>query len=168
MKRLILVLLILFFTTSAHAAWTVSSTLSTYKTYPNAIHVYVAVQSDGAAQSSALNLFSSLPEKLQVRMRSASLALAVYSIPDIDATWPVAHTTAAPSSTYDFTVSDRAGSTLTFSSQSNTASNDALRGDDTDTTAYFMANEVINFTSTYTGSSGDTFFITFVLLRCAD
>ena len=168
MKKLILFLILLFFTTSAHAAWSVSSTLSTYKTYPNAIHVYVAVQSDGAAQSSALNLFPLLPEKVQVRMRSASLALGVYSIPDIDATWPVAHTINAPDSSYAFTITDRAGSTLSFTSQSNTATNDALKGDDTDTTVYFMANEVINFTTTHAGTSGDTFFIAFILLRCTD
>lgn len=164
LKKLIL-LLILSCATNLHAAWTVSSTLSTYKTYPNATHVYVAVTSDGSAQSSALDLFPLLPTKVQQRLRSGSFVYGVYSIPDISSTWPIAHTPDPPGSTYAFTISDTAGSTLTFTSQSQTATNDALKGDDTDTNMYFMPDGVLNFTSTYTGTSGDTFFITFIVLR---
>lgn len=167
MKKFI-ILLILLCTLNAQAAWTVSSTLSTYKTYPGAYHVYVAVTSDGNAQSTALDLFPLLPEKVQHRLRTGDFIYGVYSVPDTSSTWPNAHTPDPPGATYGFTISDRAGSTMTFTSQSNSASNDALRGDDTDTTMYFMGNSTINFTSTYTGTSGDTFFIAFIVLRCAD
>lgn len=165
MKKLLITILILFFAASVQADWTVSSTLSTIKTYPYAFHIYVAVTSDGSAQSSSLNLFPLLPEKVKDRLRAGSFVYGVYSVPDVSSTWPNTHTPDPPSSTYDFTISDRAGSTLTFSSQSNTESNDALKGDDTDTTMYFMTNEVINFTSTYSGTLGETFFITFIVLR---
>ncbi len=168
MKKLILMVVLLFCTMNAQAAWTVSSTLSTVKTYTDAKHVYVAVTSDGSAQSSALDLFPLLPTKLQQRLRSAMFVYGVYSVPDISSTWPVAHTPDPPGSTYAFTISDKAGTTLTFSSQSQSATNDATKGDDTDTTMYFMANETINFTSTYAGTSGDTFFITFIVLSWCD
>lgn len=165
MKKLIMALLLLFLTTSAQAAWSVDQDLTTVKTYSDAMHVYVAVTSDGSTQSSALDLFPLLPTKVQRRLRSAMFVYGVYSIPDISSTWPNAHTPDAPGSAYAFTISDKAGSTLTFTSQSHTAANDALKGDDTDTTMYLMANETVNFTSTYAGTSGDTFFITFIVLR---
>lgn len=167
MRKFILLLLLVLCTTYAHADWTVSSTLSTIKTYPNAYHVYVAVTSNGGVQATALDLFPLLPEKLQQRLRTGSFTYGIYSVPDISATWPISHTPDPPGSAYAFTISDRAGSTMTFTSQSVSATNDALKGDDTDTTMYFMANEVLNFTSTYAGTSGDTFFIAFILLRCS-
>lgn len=165
MKRLLYVLILLFIAANAQAAWSVSSTLSTYKTFNNVVHVYVAVTSDGSAQSTALNLFPLLPTDVQSRLRGGSFVYGVYSIPDISSTWPVAHTPDPPGSAYAFTISDVAGSTMTFSSQSQTASNDALKGDDTDTGMYYMTDGTINFTTTYSGASGDTFFITFVVLK---
>jgi hypothetical protein len=165
LKRLVLIVVLMVLSGSAYADWSVSSTLSTIRTYENVIHVYVAVTSDGSAQSTALNLFPLLPEKCKTRLRGGSFVYGVYSIPDISSTWPVAHTADPPGSTYAFTITDAAGSTLTFTSQSQTASNDALKGDDTDTTMYFLADATINFTSTYSGTSGDTFFITFIVLR---
>ena len=164
MKRSIIFIILLFFAGTVYANWTVTENLCTVKTFPNATHVYIAVTSDGNAQSSTLNLFSLIPEKEQARLRTGGIVYGIFSIPDISSTWPISHTADAPTAAYAFTLSDELGSTLSFTAQSYTATNDALTGDDTDTGLYFMANSVLNFTTTYAGASGDTFFIVLVIL----
>lgn len=136
-------------------AWSINADLCSVQTFPFSKVVTLAVVSDGSAQSSALNLFNYAPQDIQAYLQTGGFVYAVYTAPD---------DTDPPASNYALTLADKLGSELSFTEQDYTAKNTAVAGDLTNTGVYFMLNKVINFITSYAGTSGDTILISFVIL----
>lgn len=135
---------------TAQADWTVDQTLSTVHTFGKSRVVTIAVVSDGVAQTTALDLFTRVPQRVQKYLKSGRFVYTVYTAPD---------GTDPPTIAYTMTLQDRAGSTMTLSAQGVASQNTSVKGDDTDSEAYLvMANQLL-MTCTDAGDIGDTIHI---------
>ena len=136
-------------------AWSINADLCGVQTFSFSKIVTIALVSDGSAQSAELNLFNLIPWDIQAYLQTGGFVYAIFSTPD---------ETSPPASAFTLVLTDKCGSKITLPSQDHTAANPVVAGDFTNTGVYFMLHKVINFTTTYAGTSGDTVLVSFVIL----
>lgn len=154
-RILIAIFAVLISAQMAFAAWSVNSSLTTYKAFGDMKIVTIAVVSDGAAQSTPLNLFPLLPSNVAKFFQMGLFVYSVSTAPD---------STTPPTADYDITLIDAVGSTLALDTQDHTAASLAVSGDSTDTGLYLITAGYLGFTCTDTGNSGETVIITIIIL----